>query len=183
VKLASEALLDTQVKVCTVIGFPLGYQTTGSKLFEAEEAIASGATEVDMVLNISAFKSGNIPVVTNEINRMSLMVHQKKAVLKVIIETAFLNHDEIKTLCEICSRAKVGFVKTSTGFAEKGATVEDVSFMRSILPEDIKIKASGGIKTMQDAIKMLKAGAERLGTSNGIAIFNQDKVGKESSQY
>jgi deoxyribose-phosphate aldolase len=183
VKLASEVLSETEVKVCTVIGFPLGYQTTGNKLFEADEAIAAGATEVDMVVNISAFKSGNMPVITNEINRMTLMVQQKKALLKVIIETAYLNREEIKSLCEICAKAKVDFVKTSTGYAERGATVEDVVFMRSILPPSVSIKASGGIKTKEDAVKLLEAGAERLGTSSGVKIINDHRVGKEASQY
>lgn len=183
VKQASYFLTGSEVKVCTVIGFPLGYQTTAVKLLEAEEAIESGASEIDMVINISAFKSGNISLVAEEIKEITELVHFNDAILKVIIETAFLSNEDIRLLCEICEDAKVDFVKTSTGFASRGASVGDVDLMRNSLPDNIRIKASGGIKTREDAIKMMEAGADRLGTSSGLKILNVEKVVKPSSQY
>jgi deoxyribose-phosphate aldolase len=183
VKLAFNLLSGSNVKVCTVIGFPLGYQTASLKLFEAEEAIHAGAAEIDMVINMSAFKSGNLALVAEEVKQIADVVHFNGAILKCIIETAYLVPDEIKLLCEICSDAKVDFVKTSTGFVTRGASVEDVLLMRKFLPESIKIKASGGIKTREDAIKLMEAGADRLGTSSGMKILNVEKVVKASSQY
>jgi deoxyribose-phosphate aldolase len=182
-KTAFDFLNGSDVKICTVVGFPLGYQTSSVKLFETEEAIKAGASEIDMVMNISAFKSGDISLVAEEIKEVADLVHFNGAIVKVIIETAYLSSDEIKLICDICTDARVDFVKTSTGFASRGASVEDVKLMRSCLPEHIKIKASGGIKTWEDAVKMIEAGAERLGTSSGLKILNVEKVVKQSSQY
>jgi deoxyribose-phosphate aldolase len=160
-------------KICTVIGFPLGYQTTYAKIAETQKALSDGAEEIDMVINISAFKSMAYESVKAEIKAIADLVHSKSAILKVIIETAYLDNFEIRIICEICEEAGVDFVKTSTGFAPKGADIEQVKFMREILPNPIKIKASGGIKTYDDAIAFINAGADRIGTSNGVAIVGQ----------
>jgi deoxyribose-phosphate aldolase len=160
-------------KICTVIGFPLGYQTTYSKIAETQKALSDGAEEIDMVINISAFKSMAYETVKNEIKVIADLVHSKNGILKVIIETAYLDNFEIRIICEICQEIGVDFVKTSTGFAPKGADIEQVRFMREILPSTINIKASGGIKTYDDAMAFINAGAERIGTSNGLAILRQ----------
>nr|WP_295929730.1 deoxyribose-phosphate aldolase [uncultured Dyadobacter sp.] len=159
-----------KIEVATVIGFPMGYSTTSTKLAEAKDALQNGATELDVVLNMPLFKSMAYLSVREELTQLSTLVHERNALLKVIIETAYLDSFELYTACEICSEAKVDFVKTSTGFAPSGADVEIVRKMRSILPSDIKIKASGGIRTQAEAIAMIEAGAERIGTSSGVAI-------------
>jgi deoxyribose-phosphate aldolase len=157
-------------KICTVVGFPLGYQTTFAKIAEAQKALSDGAEEIDMVINISAFKSMAYESVKAEIKALADLAHSKNAILKVIIETAYLDNFEIRIICEICEEAGADFIKTSTGFAPKGADIEQVRFMREILPPHIKIKASGGIKTYDDAIKFIEVGADRIGTSSGVEI-------------
>lgn len=172
VKSAARELVKTDIQLITVIGFPLGYQMTETKLKEIELAIEGGANELDLVMNISAFKTG-LPWTKIEIAKCAKLVHEADCVLKVIIETAYLNTEEITTACKICADAGVDFVKTSTGFAPYGATKEDVELMRKILPSNIGIKASGGIKTLEDAQMMVSAGADRLGTSSGAFIMKQ----------
>lgn len=167
VKHAGIKLKDAPVKIVTVAGFPLGYNTTPAKVEEARKAIDEGAHEVDMVMNIAALKNNDLNFVENDIQSVTTLVQLKGCKLKVIIETALLSHEEKIKACEICAKAGVDFVKTSTGFASGGATVEDVELMRAHLPANIKIKASGGIKTKEQAKALVKAGADRLGTSSG----------------
>lgn len=171
VNFVKDILVYSQAKVCTVIGFPLGYQTTSTKLAEAERALADGANELDMVMNINAFKSMAYLTVKQEIRELAELAHSKDALLKVIIETAYLDNFDLSIVCEICEEAGADFVKTSTGFAPKGADVEQVKLMRHNLPPTVKIKASGGIQTFEQAIAFIEAGAERLGTSSGVAIL------------
>ena len=157
------------IALVTVAGFPLGYNMTETKLDEIKRAIDNGAAEVDMVLNVSSFKTG-IPWTKIEIAKCSKLAHDYQKLLKVIIETAYLSNDEIVEVCKMCADAGVDFVKTSTGFAPSGAQVEHIALMRSVLPQLVGIKASGGIKTREQAIAMIKAGADRIGTSSGIKI-------------
>lgn len=161
------------IALVTVAGFPLGYNMTETKLDEIKRAIDNGATEIDMVWNISSFKTG-IPWTKIEIAKCSKLAHDYQKLLKVIIETAYLSNDEIVEACKICADAGVDFVKTSTGFAPSGAQVEHITLMRSVLPQPVGIKASGGIKTREQAIAMIKAGADRIGTSSGIKIVESN---------
>ena len=162
-----------RIEIATVIGFPLGYSTTSVKITEAKEALASGATELDVVMNISQFKSMAYLSIREELRKLADLAHENNAVLKVIIETAYLDSFDLYTACEICAEAKVDYVKTSTGFAPHGADIETVRKMRSILPPAIKIKASGGIRTYDQAIAFIEAGASRIGTSAGVSIVTQ----------
>lgn len=162
-----------KIETATVIGFPMGYSTTATKLFEAREALQNGATELDVVMNLSQFKSMAYLSVREELKQLSDLAHEQNALLKVIVETAYLDSFDLYTACEICAEAKVDFVKTSTGFGPGGADAETVRKMRSILPAEVKIKASGGIKTYEQAIAMIEAGAERIGTSSGVAIVTR----------
>jgi deoxyribose-phosphate aldolase len=161
----------------TVAGFPLGYNMTETKLDEIKRAIDNGADEIDLVWNITSFKTG-IPWTKIEVAKCSKLAHDHQRLLKVIIETAYLTNEEIEAACKICVDAGADFVKTSTGFAPEGAKVEHVKLMRRILPPSVGVKASGGIKTRAHALAMIEAGADRLGTSSGIAIVqttNQNK--------
>lgn len=169
VKLASELLEGTDVKVCTVIGFPLGANTPETKAFESVNAVTNGATEVDMVINIGALKSGNIELVQKDIEAVVNAV-KGKALVKVIIETSLLTDEEKRTACELSVKAGADYVKTSTGFSTGGATVEDIKLMRETVGPDIGVKASGGVRTAEDAKAMIEAGATRIGASSGIAI-------------
>ncbi len=169
VNFCKDLLKDTKVKVCTVVGFPLGATTTAVKVFESEEAISSGADEIDMVINISALKSKDYNYVFEDIK--AVREATKGKVLKVIIETAYLNEEEKIKACELTKEAKADFVKTSTGFAPSGATVEDVSLMRKIVGNKMGVKASGGIRTIEDVLKMIEAGANRIGTSSSVEII------------
>jgi len=173
-----ELLKNTDVKVCTVIGFPLGATTTATKVFEAIEAMENGATELDMVINNGAVKSGDWDYVRNDISKLNAAVSEKGALLKVIIETSLLSDEEKVKICEICKDINVGFVKTSTGFGTAGATVHDVSLMRKTVGESIGVKASGGIRDANAAKEMIAAGANRLGTSAGVAIVTGTKTSK-----
>ena len=176
VQLAKERLgPGSLVKVATVVGFPLGYQHSKVKFLETHQAIADGANEIDVVMNVSAFKSGKYEEVENELSDLAKFCHLKEAELKVIIETALLSEKEIIKACELCVSAGVDYVKTSTGFASRGATVEDIKLMRSVLPKSMKIKASGGIRTYEDAEAMIKAGADRLGCSASIQIVTHEQ--------
>lgn len=169
---AAKNLPSKSVKVATVIGFPLGYQFSEVKLQEIDMAARLGAAEMDMVVNIAAVKNGEWELVDTEIRVAAALTHQHKGILKVIFETAILTPDEIISLCRICANAQVDFVKTSTGFTGGGATPEIVQLMRQSLPNSIKVKASGGIRTRQDALAMINAGADRLGCSASVQIVN-----------
>lgn len=162
-----------KIEIVTVIGFPLGYSTSETKMVEAKNALQDGATELDVVMNISRFKSMAYLSVREEIRRLSELAHGNSALLKVIIETGYLDSFELYTACEICAEAGVDYVKTSTGFAPAGAEVETVRKMRAILPPQIKIKASGGIRTYEQASAFIEAGADRIGTSAGVLIITQ----------
>ncbi len=159
-----------KIEIATVIGFPLGYSTTKVKIAEAQDALDNGASELDVVMNISQFKSMAYLSIREEIKDLVKLAHDRQAKLKVIIETAYLDSFDLYTACEICAEAEVDYVKTSTGFAPQGAALETVQKMRSILPAHIKIKASGGIRTYEQAIAFIEAGADRIGTSAGVAI-------------
>jgi len=169
VKKAAELLSGTDVKVCTVIGFPLGANTSEVKAFEAENAIQNGATEVDMVINIGALKGGNDALVQSDIESV-VNVSKGRALSKVIIETALLTNEEKIRVCELAKKAGADFVKTSTGFSTGGATLEDIKLMRATVGPDMGVKASGGVRTTEDAKQFIEAGATRLGSSNGLAI-------------
>lgn len=170
VKKARREIGKSDLQLVTVVGFPLGYQMTESKLFEIESAVNNGADEIDMVMNVSAFKS-RMPWVKVEIAKCTKLVHQHGLSIKVIIETAYLNKDEILTACKICQDAGTDFVKTSTGFASGGAVLEDIKTMRDFLSDSVGIKASGGIKNLNQALSFIDAGADRLGTSSGVNII------------
>ena len=172
VAFVKELLQYSDAKVCTVIGFPLGYQMTKVKITEAEKALTDGASELDMVININAFKSMAYETVKQEIKTLADVAHSQHALLKVIIETAYLDNFDIRIACEICEEAGADFVKTSTGFANKGADLEQVKLMREVLPSNIQIKASGGIRTYEQAIAFIEVGATRIGTSAGVAIIS-----------
>ncbi|MEH7124087.1 deoxyribose-phosphate aldolase [Bacillus sp. JJ1773] len=172
VKLSSQLLSGTDVKVCTVIGFPLGASTPETKEFETKNAIENGATEVDMVINIGALKSGDHELVERDI-RAVVNAAKGKALTKVIIETSLLSEEEKVRACEISVKAGADFVKTSTGFSTGGATVEDIALMRKTVGPNIGVKASGGVRSAEDAQKMIQAGATRIGASSGAAIVNR----------
>lgn len=168
VALCAETLKDTGVNVCTVIGFPLGANTSEIKAAEAAQAIKQGATEVDMVINIGALRGGNTEYVYQDI--LAVRKASEGKILKVIIETSYLTNEEKKKACELSAKAGADFVKTSTGFSNAGATVEDVKLMKEA--SGIKVKASGGVRTKEDALRMIEAGASRLGASAGIKIVS-----------
>lgn len=170
-------LKGTDVKVCTVVGFPLGATTTESKVFETLQAVASGATEIDMVINVCALKSGHIKGVEQEIQALVAAV-EGKAILKVIIETCLLTDEEKVLACQIAKRCGAEFVKTSTGFSTGGATVEDIALMRKTVGPDMGVKASGGIRDYAKAKAMVEAGATRIGASAGIAIVEAEQAEK-----
>ena len=165
---AKHLLQGTNVKVAAVVGFPLGAMTTASKVFEAKEAIENGASEIDMVINIAKLKDGEFDYVENEIRLIKEAIGDN--VLKVIIETCYLTDEEKIKACELSLVAKADFVKTSTGFGTDGATYEDVKLMKSVVGDNAKVKASGGVRDKETAQKYVDLGAERLGTSSGIEI-------------
>lgn len=170
VKTASEVLKGSPVKVCTVIGFPLGASTTDVKVFEAQNAIDNGATEIDMVINIGALRGGDDEAVKSDIAAV-VRAAEGKAILKVIIETALLTKNEKRSACELAVVAGADFVKTSTGFSTGGATEEDILLMRAVVGPEIGVKASGGVRSFEDMEKMIKAGATRIGASSGVQIM------------
>lgn len=161
-----------KIEIGTVIGFPFGYNTTETKIFEARKALEDGASELDVVINIAQFKSMAYLSVREELRQLAELAHENGAILKAIIETAYLDSFELYTACEICVESNVDFVKTSTGFAPSGADPEIVRKMRSILPAEIKIKASGGIRDKDQAMDLIGAGADRIGTSSGVSIVS-----------
>ena len=167
-------LQGTGVKVCTVVGFPLGATTTESKVFETLQAVKSGAEEIDMVMNVCAMKSGNTRAIEQEIQALAAAV-EGHAILKVILETCLLTEEEKILACQIAKRAGADFVKTSTGFSTGGATVADVALMRRTVGPEMGVKAAGGIRDYATAKAMLDAGATRIGASAGIAIVQQEQ--------
>ena len=169
VKYAAEQLKDTNVKVCTVIGFPQGATPTEVKVFETKNAIENGATEVDMVIPVGVLKDKDYIAVENHI-RAVVEAAKSKALTKVIIETCLLTDEEKIMACKLSKSAGADFVKTSTGFSTAGATVKDIRLMRETVGEQMGVKASGGVRSREDADAMIKAGATRIGTSNGVKI-------------
>ena len=173
VSYCKKLLKNTDVKIATVVGFPLGASTKNTKVFETIDAINKGADEIDMVINIAALKDGAYQVVSDEIKDIVKAAH-KKVLVKVIIETCLLNDDEKKKACELALEAGADFVKTSTGFSTGGATVEDVKLMKSVVGDKMQVKASGGIRDLEAAKMMIEAGAIRLGTSSGVKIVESN---------
>ncbi|HEM3702670.1 TPA: deoxyribose-phosphate aldolase [Streptococcus suis] len=173
VSFAAEGLKGTDVKVCTVIGFPLGANTPAVKAFETKDAIANGADEIDMVINIGALKDKNYDLVLEDIKAVVEASGDK--LVKVIIETCLLTDEEKEKACELSKEAGADFVKTSTGFSTGGATVADVALMRKTVGPDMGVKASGGARSYEDAIAFIEAGASRIGASSGVAIMKGEK--------
>lgn len=171
VKYCKSLLQDTSVKVCTVIGFPLGATTTATKVFETAEAIEQGADEIDMVINIGFLKARDYERVKDEMKQVVDAASNR--IVKVIIETCLLTDEEKVKACQLAVEAGAAFVKTSTGFSSGGATVEDVALMRKTVGEQMGVKASGGIRNLSDMIKMMEAGANRIGTSSGVKIIEE----------
>lgn len=165
------------VKVCTVVGFPLGATTAESKVFEALQAVRSGAEEIDMVMNVSAMKSGSLKAIEQELQALVAAV-EGSALLKAILETCLLTREEKILACQMAKRAGADFVKTSTGFSTGGATVEDIALMRETVGPEMGVKASGGIRDYQTALAMIRAGATRIGASAGVAIVRAEREEK-----
>lgn len=176
---ARQIAVESKIKIATVVGFPFGYSHYKAKLAETEQALKDGADEIDMVINLAAFKSNDVAYLENEIKEMSGLTVSGNAVLKVIIESGILSEDEIIKCCELYQHFPVQFLKTSTGYAEKGAALEAVQVMRKHLPPHIQIKASGGIKTYEFAKQLIDAGATRLGCSAGVSIVKGQAGAKD----
>ena len=176
VELAKKELKNSGVKVCSVVGFPLGAMHVDAKAFEAKLAIDNGADEVDMVINLGLIKSQNWEMVQKDIEMVKNAIGNK--VLKVILETSYLNEEEITKVCEIAVLAQADYLKTSTGFASNGATEEDVRLMKKAVNNQAKIKASGGIRDLSTALIFIKLGVTRIGTSSGVKIINQQRMNK-----
>jgi len=173
IPLAKHALAGTAVKVCTVIGFPLGANTTGTKIFEAREALSMGADELDYVVNVSDVLNGRYDAVRAEMLEFARLKHEHPGlVVKIILETCYLSDEQIVHLCRLAKETGLDFVKTSTGFGSGGATAEHVALMRATVGPDLGVKASGGIRSFADACKMVEAGASRLGASASVAIVS-----------
>lgn len=170
VKYSAEQLAGTDVKVCTVIGFPLGASTSAVKAFETRDAIEKGATEIDMVINVGELKDGNFDYVQKDIE--AVVNAANGTLVKVIIETCLLTDDEKVKACELAVAAGADFVKTSTGFSTGGATKEDIALMRKTVGPNIGVKASGGVRSLEDMQAMIENGATRIGASSGVAIMN-----------
>jgi deoxyribose-phosphate aldolase len=173
VSLVARELRGSSVKTCTVVGFPLGAMVTAAKVFEAEETIRCGATEVDMVLNVGLLRAGENLAVEKDIRAVAEACHRGGAILKVILETALLNDAQKITACKLCVAAGADFVKTSTGFSKGGATAKDIALMRQTVGPGLGVKASGGIRTLADARTMLAAGASRIGASASVRIVQE----------
>lgn len=172
VKYCKEILKDSEVKIATVVGFPLGANTKEVKALETLDAIKNGADEIDMVINIGAMKDKDFNLVKDDIVAV-VEAAKSKAIVKVIIETCLLNEEEKRKACELSIEAGADFVKTSTGFSTGGATLEDVKLMKSVVGDKLQIKASGGVKDLKTAKEMIEAGATRLGTSSGVKIIKE----------
>ncbi len=176
VKQAVWALKETDVKTATVIGFPMGYSSLDSKLTETRDAIADGSDELDVVINIIALKNGEWGYLKNEMQKLLSLIHEKAKIIKVIVESGVLSREELLHCCAEYGKMDIDFMKTSTGYAEKGASVSDVQLMRKHLPPKIKIKASGGIRHYTFAAELISAGASRLGCSASIQILEEEKL-------
>jgi len=175
VKRAQREIGNRKIILVTVAGFPLGYNMTETKLDEIKRAIDNGANEIDVVWNVTSFKTG-LPWTKIELAKCSNLAHNNGALLKVIIETAYLSDPEIEKACKLCADAGADFVKTSSGFAPSGARVEDIVLMKKNLPDHVGIKASGGVKSLEQALALIEAGATRIGTSSGLAIIGSSKL-------
>lgn len=160
-----------ELNICTVVGFPLGYSTTASKLFETKEALENGASEIDMVVNLGDVKEGNFEKVTDEIGELKKACGDK--ILKVIIETCYLTEEEKIALCHCVTDAKADFIKTSTGFGSAGATFDDIKLFKENIGPDVKIKAAGGIRTFEDIVTYIELGCDRLGCSAAIKVLGE----------
>ena len=171
VSLVNELLIRSDVKVCTVIGFPLGQNNTETKVYETKLALDNGADEIDMVINVAALKDKNYDYVKNEIKEIREITKGK--ILKVIIETCYLDKDEIIMMTKICNETNVDFIKTSTGFGTEGAKIEDIQTINKYKNEKLQIKASGGIREHDQALEFVKLGVTRIGTSNGIKVMEE----------
>lgn len=167
----ADYLKDSDVNVCTVVGFPLGANTSAVKAFETKDAIANGADEIDMVMNIGALKDKNYDLVRDDVK--AVVEAANGTLVKVILETCLLTEDEIKKACELCVEAKADYVKTSTGFSTRGATIEDVQIMKVAVQGKAKVKAAGGVRTHEDMVKIVEAGADRIGTSAGCSLVEK----------
>jgi len=176
VKQAAEALNGSPVKTATVIGFPMGYSSLLSKLSETETAIRDGADELDVVINLIALKNGDWIYLEKEMKALVGLIHEKGKIIKVIVESGILTKDELIHCCELYGKVGIDFMKTSTGYAEKGASVSDVLLMRNELPGQVKIKASGGIRHIKFAKELIDAGADRLGCSSSLQILEEEKL-------
>jgi deoxyribose-phosphate aldolase len=183
VKLAKQLVSGSDVKVATVIGFPFGYSATEAKIAEIILAMVDGADELDVVANISAIKNGDWSAIADEINHIMPIIRSKGKVVKIIIESGVLTDDEIIKCCDIYGIAGIDFLKTSTGYAEKGASVEAVQLFRKYLPDTVNIKASGGIRDYATAKQMIDAGATRIGCSAGVAIITGANTQNLKSNY
>lgn len=172
VKTAKDLVRNSEVKTATVIGFPFGYSAVEAKIAEVVLAMVDGADELDIVINLTALKNNDWTYLANEINHILPVAKQQQKLVKIIIESGMLTNDEIAKCCELYGAAGIDFLKTSTGYAEINATVEAVKMMRENLPEQVQVKASGGIRTYGFAKELIDAGATRLGTSAGVAIVN-----------
>ena len=161
------------LRICTVIGFPLGYSTTSVKVYEAEEAIIDGADEIDMVVNLGDVKNGDFEAVTEEIKAVKEVANDK--ILKVIIETCYLSEYEKEKLCECVSEAQADYIKTSTGFGSAGAKIDDIRLFKANISDEVKIKAAGGIRTKEDIEMFIKAGCDRVGTSSAVGILASEE--------
>jgi deoxyribose-phosphate aldolase len=181
VPLAASQLAGSDVKVCTVVGFPLGATSTEAKVGETEAALRAGAQEIDMVLNIGALRGDDDRAVEEEIALVAAASHRGGAIVKVILETALLNDDQKIVACKLAQMAGADFVKTSTGFSSSGATVHDVELMRRAVGPEMGVKASGGIRTIEELLKMVTAGANRIGASAGVKIIEAARQRAESS--
>lgn len=175
VKRAAGQVKGTGVKTATVIGFPMGYSSISSKLDETWQAIGEGADELDVVINLIALKNGQWDYLEKEMLELIKTIHQKERIIKMIVESGLLTTDEIIRCCELYGKGGIDFMKTSTGYAEKGASVADVLLMREQLPEQVQIKASGGIRTYAFAKELIAAGASRIGCSSSLALLAQEK--------
>jgi deoxyribose-phosphate aldolase len=182
VPLAASELAGSQVKVCTVVGFPLGATSTEAKLYETEAALRAGAQEIDMVQNVGALRGDDDRAVEEEIALVAAASHRGGAILKVILETSLLNDDQKVVACKLAQTAGADFVKTSTGFSSSGATVPDVELMRRTVGPDMGVKASGGIRTLDDLLKMLAAGATRIGASSSVKIIAAARSAAQTSE-
>ncbi len=171
-----KGLSGTTISTSTVIGFPMGYSCLDAKMAEIDRAIDEGADELDVVINLIALKNGDWHYLGNEMKKMTKRIHEKEKIIKVIVESGILTRAELSRCCEVYGPMGIDFMKTSTGYAEKGATISDVQFMRANLPKGVKIKASGGIRHYGFASELIEAGADRIGCSSSVQIVNEERV-------